>query len=155
MKVIYRFFIIFAVSCFIIGCQSDQEKKEGFFTKADNYYTKKEYKKAEIELKNAIKIDPQYVKAHYLLAETMVKLGDLKGAFGMYSKVVQLNPDNYKAQLKLAEFLFLGKQIEPAMEKIVKILEKEPENITALHIKAQVFLYKNFMIKPARFMILF
>jgi Tfp pilus assembly protein PilF len=79
MKASLKFFFILVAFCFTLGCQSKQEKKEAFFHSADKYYAQKEYKKAEIELKNAIKIDPQYVQANYLLAETMVKLGNLKG----------------------------------------------------------------------------
>jgi len=142
MKASLKFFFILVVFFIAIGCQSEQEKKEAFFNSADKYYAEKEYKKAEIELKNAIKIDPEYVQAYYLLAETMVKLGDLRGAFGQYSKVATLDPDNHEVQLKLAEFLFLGKQIEPALEKLVKFLEKEPLNIKALHLKAQIYLVK-------------
>ena len=110
MKASLKFFFIFVVFCFTLGCQSEQEKKEAFFNSADKYYAQKEYKKAEIELKNAIKIDPQYIQANYLLAETMVKLGNLKEAFGQYSKVIQIDPDNHGAQIKVAEFLFLGKK---------------------------------------------
>jgi len=81
MKSALKFFFILVVFCFVLGCQSEQEKKESFFNKANNYYAQKEYKKAEIELKNAIKIDPKFIQANYLLAETMVKLGKFKRCF--------------------------------------------------------------------------
>ncbi len=47
----------------------------------------------------------------------MLKFGKLRNAFSTYSKILELEPNKTNAQLKLAEFLFLGKQIEQAMEK--------------------------------------
>ena len=65
MKASLKFIFIFVIFCLTLSCQSEQEKKESFFNSADKYYAQKEYKKAEIELKNAIKIDPQYISATF------------------------------------------------------------------------------------------
>ena len=137
--------IFIAIS--LTACQTDIEKKESFYKKGSTYYDNKEYKKAEIELKNALQIDPNYVEAYHLLAKNMLKLGNIKDALAVYNKIIQIDKDNIEANLKLAEFLLLSKNTEPAMEKIVFVLEKEPKNIEALHVKAQIFMQKEFFDK--------
>ncbi|MFH2061025.1 MAG: tetratricopeptide repeat protein [Pseudomonadota bacterium] len=136
---------IICIVCFtlsLIGCQSDIEKKESFFQKATEYFEKKEYTEAEIELKNCLQLDPNYIPAYHLLAKNMLKLGNIKGAFSVYNKILQIDNQNIEANLKIAGFLVLGKKTEQAMEKIVFVLEKDPKNIDALLIKAQIFMQK-------------
>ena len=73
--------IMLALALFFPGCSSDEEKKESHFKKGVVYYEKGEYKSAELEFRNAIQIDPEFVDAYEQLGETYLKLGDPRGAF--------------------------------------------------------------------------
>jgi len=149
MKFSLRFFFAVLITFVLIGCQSELEKKESFLKKGSEYHENKEYKKADIELKNALQIDPEFVDAYHLLAKNMLKLGDIKGAFAVYNKIIQIDEADIEANLKLAEFLLLGKKPEEAMEKIVFVLEKEPDNIEALLVKSQIYMLKKFFNKAS------
>ena len=56
------------------GCSSDEEKKTSHFEKGKTYFEKGEYKSAELEFRNAIQIDPEFVDAYERLGETYLKL---------------------------------------------------------------------------------
>jgi len=116
----------------VIGCSSKEEKKVGYFERGKAYFEKGEYKNAELELRNAIQIDPNFADAYTTLGETYLKLGNAKKAYQAYSDVAKLDPENTAAHLKLATFLVLGKKFPAAKEKLDIVLSKEPENIEAL-----------------------
>ncbi|PIW00604.1 MAG: hypothetical protein COW41_04965, partial [Deltaproteobacteria bacterium CG17_big_fil_post_rev_8_21_14_2_50_51_6] len=120
--------VIFAFS----GCSSNEEKKIAHFEKGKAYLEKQEFQSARLEFKNAIKLDPRFSDAYWHLAEASLKLNDPKEAFGAYSMVVMLNPENIEAQIKVATFLLLGRKIEQAREKVDLILTKDPNNSKAL-----------------------
>ena len=94
MKFFIKAICIVFIAISLSACQSDSEKKESFFKKGSQYYDNKEYKKAEIEIKNALQIDSGYVEAYHLLAKNMLKLGNIKDAFAVYTKIIQLDDRN-------------------------------------------------------------
>ena len=55
------FITILFMSIVVSGCASDEEKKQSHLEKGQAYFDKGEYKSAELELKNAVQIDPRYL----------------------------------------------------------------------------------------------
>lgn len=147
MRIGLRLIVILFAVIFFFGCQSQTEKKEEFYKNANTYFNNKEYKKADIELRNALQIDPNFIQAYHLLAKNMTRLGNLKDAYRVYNKIIQINAEDIEANLKVAEFLLLGKKSEQAMEKIVFILEKDPKNVEALMVKGQIYIQKRLFQK--------
>lgn len=120
------------------GCASKEEKKAKHFEKAKEYISKNELKKAVIELKNVVQLDPKDDAAYVELGETHLKLKETREAFQAYTKAVSANQDNQKAQLKLGQMLLLGRQTEEARKKAELILAKSPENVEALSLLSGV-----------------
>ncbi len=120
------------------GCASKEEKKAKHLEKAREYVTKNELKKAVIELKNVVQLDPQDDVAYLELGETYLKLKEMREAFQAYTRAVSVNPDNHKAQLKLGQMLLLGRQTEEAKKKAELVLAKSPENVEALSLLSGV-----------------
>ena len=102
--------LLIALAFIAIGCSSDGEKKASHLEKGETYFEIGEYKSAELEFRNAIQIDPEFVDAYERLGETYLKLGDPRGAFREYSMVAKLDPEHTDASLKLATFYMLGKK---------------------------------------------
>jgi Tfp pilus assembly protein PilF len=96
--------MLIAVAFVFSGCSSDEEKKASHFEKGKSYFEKGEYKSAELEFRNAIQIDPEFVDAYERLGETYLKLGDPRGAFREYSMVAKLDPDNIDASSSWPRF---------------------------------------------------
>lgn len=137
LKLILVTFILLALA---MGCSNDQDKKLSHFNKGNQYFEAQEYKKAEIEFKNAIQIDSQYTEALVKLGDTMMKLGQGRQAFSTYSQVEKISPDNIAALTNLAKLYFLGKKVDEAEIRIEKILAQDNKNIDALFLKAQVLI---------------
>jgi len=51
---------ILSIAFLILGCASDEEKKQAHFAKGNAYFEEGEFKSARLEFKNAIQIDPKY-----------------------------------------------------------------------------------------------
>jgi tetratricopeptide (TPR) repeat protein len=125
------------------GCSSKEEKKAKHLEKAKEYIEKSEFKKAVIELKNVVQLDPKNDAAYYELGETYLKLKQGKEAFQSFARAVSSNPGNLKAQLKMGQIFLLGKRTEDARKKAELILEKSPDDIEALSLLSGVQVQEN------------
>ena len=99
-------------------------------------FANEEYKAAEIEFKNSIQLDPEFVDAHFELAETYLKLNDPQRAFQEYSAIDRIEAGNVEASLKLASFYLLAKEFDKASEKVQLVLDKDPERVEAIYLMA-------------------
>jgi Tfp pilus assembly protein PilF len=100
-----------------IGCASKEEKEARHLERARQYVEKTEFKKAVIEFRNVVQLDPENDAAHYELGETYLKLQQGREAFQSFSRAVSVNPENMKAQLKMGQILLLGKRTEEAKKR--------------------------------------
>lgn len=64
----------------------------------NNYMRLGRYRPAEIAFKNAIKINPKYMNAHYGLAGAYLRQNKLEEALEAFNKVVELAPDSQEAK---------------------------------------------------------
>ena len=137
MKIIVLILFVFlSVTGFFF--KSDDEKKADHYNKGKVFIEEGDLKSAELELRNAIQIDPEYADAYLLLGETLLKLGNAQEAFQAYGKVEQLDPENIDVRLRLASFLLLAKQTDMAKERLDAVLAIAPENTDALMMMAAV-----------------
>ena len=63
----------------------------------NNYMRVGRYKPAEIAFKNALRVDPKYVDAHYGLAGAYLRQNKLDKAQEELQKVIDLAPDSREA----------------------------------------------------------
>lgn len=133
-------FLILAITG---SCASKEEKKERHSDRAKQYIEKNELRKAVIELKNVVQIDPNDDAAYFELGETHLKLKEVKAAFQAFSRAASVNPNNLKAQLKVGQMLLLGRQTEEAKKKVDLILQKTPNNVEALSLLSGVQLQES------------
>ena len=136
------YFVLIAVVALTCGCAGPEEKKMKFFDKGQVYFEQQEYKKAGLEYKNALQIDPKFTEAYYQLALCELKEGNLKNAFANFRKVVEQDEQHVEAQYQLAKLLFAAQQPDQAEEKINLILATDPEHRGALIMKGAL-LQKN------------
>jgi Tfp pilus assembly protein PilF len=121
-----------------VSCASKEEKKAKHYERAKQYIAKNELRKAVIELKNVVQIDPRDDAAYAELGDTYLKLKEGKEAFDAFSRAASINPDNLKAQLKVGQMLLLGRQTEEAKKKAELILKKTPNSSDALNLLSGV-----------------
>jgi Tfp pilus assembly protein PilF len=64
--VVLRALVAVGMCGLVLGCASDQEKWASHVEKARGYIKAGEFRSAEIELKNAVQLDPDAVDAYVL-----------------------------------------------------------------------------------------
>ncbi|HED00461.1 MAG TPA: tetratricopeptide repeat protein [Proteobacteria bacterium] len=128
--------IVLSLLGLVVSCSSVEEKRAKFFNRGKELFEKKDYAKARVEFKNAIQVDPKFADAYYWLGKAEFALQNVRGAFGSFSKAVELNPDHLEAQIDLARIYLLARQPDKALEKANLVLAKEGGNTKALLLKA-------------------
>jgi len=81
-----------------ISYQSDEKSMLPLYSELGNTYLQLErYKPAEIAFKNALKINPDFVNAHYGLAGAYLRQNQQTEALEEFKKVIDLAPDSKEA----------------------------------------------------------
>jgi O-antigen ligase/Tfp pilus assembly protein PilF len=81
-----------------ISYQSDEKSMLPLYSELGNVYLQLErYKPAEIAFKNALKINPDFINAHYSLARAYLKQNLSNEALIELQKVIELAPDSREA----------------------------------------------------------
>jgi cytochrome c-type biogenesis protein CcmH/NrfG len=133
----------------VSGCAGKEEKKAKHLERAREYIAKNELKKAVIELKNVVQLDPKDDEAYVELGETHLKLRETREAFQAFSTAASVNPENLKAQLKVGQMLLLGRQTEEAKKKAELILDKAPDHVEGLSLLSGVQLQEKTLTAPS------
>ena len=113
------------------GCASDEEKRAQHLMRADDYAARGKDREALIELRNALKLDPQSPEINFEIGEVAERLGAYADAIYYYGEALRLRPDHSDAALAEAR-LQIGDDEERAETLIRDVLEREPENVQAL-----------------------
>jgi len=122
LKKIIAILLIVAFVNIVWGCGTKEEKKAKHLANAQKYVKSLEYKKAVIEYKNVVQIDPKDDSAHYELGQVYLKLKRGQEAFRSFLRAVELNPGHLDAQLILGNIYLLSKKVEEARKKAELIL---------------------------------
>ena len=136
MKRLVNFLALVAVIFTLVACGSSQERRDSFYDKAKRLMAEHKFQDAQIELKNAIKIDPKFAKAYTLLGSVQLQERNWPGAFGSYQRATELDPEDMEAQLGVCKLYLLSRKLDKAEEKADLILSKQPGNIEAGVIKS-------------------
>ncbi len=87
----------------------DKKNKYAYYLGGAAFFRMMDYKNSILYLENALKIDQNFVEAHFALAITCRKKGDIDEAIRGFEKVVSLNPDHGQARFELSELRKLKK----------------------------------------------
>ncbi len=117
---------------FLLGCASKEEKEARHYSSAIQYIEKNELRKAVIELKNVVQLNPKNDAAYYQLGEVYLKLNQGKEAVASFKTAASINPDNIEAQLKTGQIFLLENRTDEARKKATMVLEKSPKNTKAM-----------------------
>jgi tetratricopeptide (TPR) repeat protein len=100
---------------------------EGRYNKATAYYYAKNYKKAEEELREAIRINPNYAEAHNNLGILLTELKRYDEAEEEYRKAIKINPKLAEAHNNLGFLLAELKRYEEAEKEYRKAIKINPK----------------------------
>src|SRR5580698_2395680 len=112
------------------GCTRDPNvRKQKYFDSGEKYFAARKYREAAIQYSNAIQIDPRFAQAHSQLAQAYLNLGDKQRAYQELNRVVDLDPENYRAHTDLANLLVTSpnaEDIKAAKTHLDWLRQKQP-----------------------------
>ena len=126
-RMLASFCLLFAVSC---GGDPEVAKQQ-YLQSGNDYFEQERYEEAIIEYRNAIQEDPRFGEARQKLADALLELGNLEGAYRQQVRAADLLPEDVDAQIKTASILLAAGQFEDAETRVRRALVIEPENIDA------------------------
>jgi len=101
-----RIAIVMMAVFFLAGCAgTPQQRRDKSLARAKQLLQKKDYKRALLELKNALRAMPNDAETYYQLGIGYLELRDGSMAYAAFMKAVALNPKHVGARLKVAQLL--------------------------------------------------
>jgi tetratricopeptide (TPR) repeat protein len=118
-----------------VGCNGSPQSKEAQYLKRGvALLEKKDYGRAALEFRNAIKVMPSDAEPHYQLGLTYLASGNPANGIAALRKATELNPKHAGAQLKLAELMTTSNDqdiLRDAVSRLESIVAAVPDNIEA------------------------
>ncbi len=122
----------------LLGCSSSEDKLALHLSRALQYETSNSLDAAEIELKNAIRLDPGNATAFESLGRIYFTQGSISKAFPVLSKAFEIEPNNIEIKWRLAEIHHILGDTEKASSLIDEVLQAKPDHAIAPLIYANV-----------------
>ena len=125
----------------LFACGGKEERKAAYLEKGKAYLADKNYKKAKIEFKNVLQIDPKFAEAYYYMGLLEEKNKSVNKAYALYKKAVELDPSYIEPKIKLAEiYTVIGgdEYFTKAKDLLKEILASDSKNTKAKLIRQQI-----------------
>jgi tetratricopeptide (TPR) repeat protein len=104
------------------GCSHESNvRKQKSFDSGEDFFAKGKYSEAAAQYSDAIKVDSNFVQAHYKLSQAYLRMRDGNDAFQELKRTVALDPDNYRAHTDLANLLIGSRNPESLKEAKVHL----------------------------------
>ena len=111
-----------------------------YYDRANIYLKLNRVNEAITDLTHAISLNKKEYKYHLLLGDAYFANGDVEHSYKSLQQALELKPDSQEAFLKLGEIAYYSRDYDRAMDNLGKVTAKDPQNRTALFMKA--FIYK-------------
>ena len=115
---------------------SPEARRDKYLASGKKLIEKKDYRRAVLEFKNALRAKPRDAEAYYKLGLAYLGAQDVGGAVSCFKKAIELNPKHVGAQLSFAQLLASATNpslLEEANKRLVSLLSDNPDNPDALN----------------------
>jgi tetratricopeptide (TPR) repeat protein len=120
------------------GCALSPQAKEARFLEAGKKaLARKEFSRAVIQFKNAIRMKKDDAEPYYQLGLAYTGNGEPRSAFGAFSKAAELDPKRTDVQVRMAALLITSQDaslIDKAEDRLDSVLKSSPEDVDALNV---------------------
>jgi tetratricopeptide (TPR) repeat protein len=119
----------------VTGCKRDPDARAAeYIQKGKAALAAKDYSRAILQFKNAVRVRPKNAEAYYQLGLAFLANGDLGSGAMAIKKATELDPKHAGAQVKMAEMLAMTRNqdmIADAQKKLQSVVDASPENVEA------------------------
>jgi cellulose synthase operon protein C len=140
------FAAILMASVALSACTPPAEKAKAYLASGQKYLEQKDYVKAALEFRNALKISQDNADAWFGMAQIEEQSQNWNLVQGDLSKAIEINPKHVKARMALSRLNMLAGNFDAALKQVDSALENNPNDATNLASRAAILLK---MKKPA------
>jgi tetratricopeptide (TPR) repeat protein len=121
--------MLFVAVVMFAGCHGDPNiRKHKYLESGRRFSADGKYREAAIQYMNALKVDNEFIDAHYELAQAYEHMGQSTEACVELSRTIDLQPDNFKARIDLGNLLFADGRTNEAQAQADAVLSAQPGN---------------------------
>jgi tetratricopeptide (TPR) repeat protein len=124
------------------GCSTHAERREQHLSRAAAFEAEGKLREALIELRSALKLDPQSAEINFRLAEVLEQGGQLTDAIFFFGEARRLDPEFSEAALREATLLVFD-DLDRMEELVEGVLSREPDNDHAHVVRSRLELARN------------
>ncbi|MBL8200634.1 MAG: tetratricopeptide repeat protein [Chromatiales bacterium] len=111
----------------LAACSSPEDKVAGHLKKAEDFMAAEDFKKAAIEAKNAVQIQPKNAQAHFILAKLAWRESKFQEVFSQLQMAVESDPTLIEARLRLGDLYFSSGDVEQAAAQAEAARQLDPD----------------------------
>lgn len=132
-----KYILVLFVSVMVVlhGCGGAESRKAKYLTSAQEYYDQDDCKKAKLDYKNVLQIDPKDAAGRIGLARCLVQDQEWRNAYQLLSSVVADDPNQLDAKFELAKFYIIAGESDKSYEFIEEILKQDPQHAGAIALR--------------------
>lgn len=135
--------VVLALALALAACSSPEEKAQAHLESGQELLTEKEYVKAGLEFRNAIKFNDKLVDAWVGLSRVEEQVQNWAGLNSTLTKVLELDPDHFDSLVRAGKLQLVVGNVEKALEYINKANELKPDDSSVLAARAATLLRLN------------
>jgi cellulose synthase operon protein C len=133
------FAVVFA-GTILVGCTSPEEKAKAYYESGQSYLENKDFVRAAIEFRNALKLNEDYADAWFGMAQIEEKDRKWNVVAGNLNRVLEIDPKHLQARSALARLLLLGGNADEALRQVDLGLQNNPNDQGLETLKAAILL---------------
>ena len=127
----------------LVACGSAEDRAKTYYESGNSYLEQKDYTKAAIEFRNALKLKEDYADAWFGMSKIEENNQNWPRVVGNLSKVLEINPQHPQALENLAKFMLLAGDFPTALKHANAVYALMPDNPSIIALKAAVLLKLN------------
>ncbi|MEO1015401.1 MAG: tetratricopeptide repeat protein [Pseudomonadota bacterium] len=127
-----------AAAALAAACASPEQKLERYTNSGLQFLEAEDYGKANIQFRNALKIDEEHVPALLGLYRVIERQNDPQQMFGILSEIARLDGNNVESRIDLAKLQLLASEETAALDRVEEALALAPQNAEAIGVKAAI-----------------
>ncbi len=136
-RIIFTAFL-FSMALLLSACESPAERASGYLESAENLFEKGDIIKAEIDVKNALQIQPKNANARFLMARINEARREFQDMASNLRAAVDANPEFAEARIKLGSLYAMAGAMELAEEQAALLADVDRERVDAKIFLAQI-----------------
>lgn len=129
-----------AAMLFLSGCEDVNDRVARHVERGVEFVESGDFAKAQLEFRNAIKLDETSIPGWLELAKLLEKEKKLGEAFSHFLKVLELDPNHVEALIHTTQIALLAGELDRALEYANTALAAAPQNAEVLAVKSAVSL---------------